>query len=309
MKFFSVIVLNWNGKKYLKDCFSSIKRQSFQDFEAILVDNNSDDGSVEYVKKKFPFVKIVQNDDNYGFAKGNNIGIAKAKGKWVFILNNDTKLDKHCLEQAKKVIDAHKGTLGMVGPKMIYFDTLKVDTIGLNILKSGLGADAKKYNKRIIGPCGGAGFYKKEMLADVKEGKGDYFDSDFFIYCEDYDLALRGFRKGWAYAYSPGSVVHHVHSATMRKESKKAVFLQQRNLKLALVKNMPLGFLLRNSIWILYTHLLVSGMWCLRRRPLIVLKYNIDIILKLPRYIRKRRKTVQTITSQDFNKAVLDRLY
>ena len=91
----SIIVVNWNGGKYLPECLRSLKDQTFADFEVILVDNGSTDESIEYVRSHFQgFVQVIQNDKNVGFARANNQGIAVASGKYIGLLNNDAKADR-----------------------------------------------------------------------------------------------------------------------------------------------------------------------------------------------------------------------
>src|SRR3989338_3853888 len=118
----SVVVLNWNGKQYLNNCLGSLSKQNYKDFEVILVDNGSTDGSVDYVRKNFPKARVIENKKNLGFTIGNNIGIEKSKGRYVFILNNDTKLDKSCLKELVNVMDSNK-KIGMVSAKMLFFDS------------------------------------------------------------------------------------------------------------------------------------------------------------------------------------------
>jgi len=95
----SVIVVNYNGKLFLKKCISSLSSQSYPDIEIIFVDNGSSDGSTEYVRKEFPSVKIIESKKNLGFAKGNNIGIQEARGEFIATLNNDTEVTSQWLEE------------------------------------------------------------------------------------------------------------------------------------------------------------------------------------------------------------------
>jgi GT2 family glycosyltransferase len=118
----SIVVLNWNGKEITEECLNSIKKQTFKDYEIILVDNNSTDGSSEYLKKRFPKINLIQNKENYGYAKGNNIGIKKAKGDYVLILNNDIILDKNFLKE----LDKHKNKADILGAKNYFYDKPKI---------------------------------------------------------------------------------------------------------------------------------------------------------------------------------------
>ena len=95
----SIIILNWNGKHHLEECLSSVLKQTYKDYEVIVVDNGSTDGSQEYISSRFPSVSLICNDQNYGFCKGNNIGIKASKGEYIVLLNNDTVVEQDWLQQ------------------------------------------------------------------------------------------------------------------------------------------------------------------------------------------------------------------
>lgn len=103
----SVIVLNYNGKRYLRDCFEAIRKNTkYLNYEAVMVDNNSTDGSVDFVKSTFPGVKIIETGENWGFAAGNNIGIKKTNSKYVFLLNNDTIVQPYWLSKVVETVNS-----------------------------------------------------------------------------------------------------------------------------------------------------------------------------------------------------------
>src|SRR3990170_8146316 len=106
----SIVALNYNGKEHLEECFNSIREMNYPKsrYELIMVDNGSKDNSVNFARKKFPWVKILKLDKNYGFAEGNNRGMEVARGKYVIILNNDTKVDKNFLLELVKVAENNK---------------------------------------------------------------------------------------------------------------------------------------------------------------------------------------------------------
>ena len=278
----TVIVLNWNGEKLLKDCLSSISQQTYKDFDVLFVDNKSTDKSVHYVKKNYPNVKIIQNKKNEGFAEGNNIGIRKVESYYVLVLNNDTKLDIDCLKYLMAVVDSNP-KLGMITPQMLYFDG-KIDTFGLTAYKSGLTKDVKS-DMDIFCPCGGAALYKKEMLEDIKLGD-DYFDSDYFIYAEDYDLGFRARLRGWKCIHVPKAIVHHMHGATM-KQSPLSVYLGDRNRLLTVIKNYPAPLLLRYSPMIIGLQLLTIAKYIFIH-PLLILKSKLSALFLLPKMLKKR---------------------
>ncbi|HDM76863.1 MAG TPA: glycosyltransferase family 2 protein, partial [Deltaproteobacteria bacterium] len=100
----SVIVLNKNGSLLLPECLHSLHRQTWTDVEIVVVDNGSIDGSVEFVQEHFPEVRVVRLEENLGFCKGNNIGIRQAKGEYIALLNNDTVVDPHWLEELVRAL-------------------------------------------------------------------------------------------------------------------------------------------------------------------------------------------------------------
>ena len=113
----SIIIVNWNGLQHLPDCLESLERQSFRDFEVILVDNGSSDGSLQYLRDQHPAVRLVPLPENRGFAGGNNAALPLAQGEYLVTLNNDTKADPGFLAELVAVADAHPKT-GMVASRI-----------------------------------------------------------------------------------------------------------------------------------------------------------------------------------------------
>ncbi len=287
----SVIIVNWNGKKFLKNCLSSVFKQTYKNFEVLMVDNASKNDSVEFVKKNFPNVKVIQNNKNYGFAEGNNIGIRKAKGKYIVLLNNDTIVDRNWLEELVKIADSNK-RIGMIAPKTLYMNG-KIDTLGLMILKSGLAWDIKdkKDLKWLFCPSGVSALYKKEMLEDIKLD-GEYFDKDFFCYSEDLDLGFRARLNGWKCASAPKSVVHHIHGGSTGGISDFAVYYGHRNNIWTILKNYPIRLLLRHLFWIVSAQLILVLVYFIKGKPLLILKSKFSAIAGLPKML-KTRKVIQ----------------
>lgn len=233
----SIVVLNWNGKQHLDTCFTSIQQQTYRNFECLLVDNGSSDGSVAFVREKFPWVKIIALKENVGFAKGNNEGIKKARVKYILTLNNDTKMDKNCLRELAMAIARHPEA-GMFSLKMMFFyEKNLINSTGTLVYWDGAAMNRGMKEKdrgpyeqeeEILGPCAGAGVYKKEMLEDIKI-HGEYFDGTFFIYLEDVELSWRAQLRKWKAYYVPQAVIYHVHSATMEAKSPRKLYLSERN--------------------------------------------------------------------------------
>jgi GT2 family glycosyltransferase len=242
----SVIILNWNGKEYLYSCLKSVKAQTYPNTEIIFVDNASTDASVEYIKNLFPNLHIIVNRENLGYGGGNNRGIREAKGRYIFILNSDTEIEKDCLELLWKYIETDK-KIGVTTPKILLYDRRDtIDAAGLTIYPDGLSIGRgrlelqEKYNEseEVFSGSGCASLYRKEMLEEI-----GLFDTDFFAYAEDTDLGWRARLAGWKAYYVPEAIVYHYHSKKFGIYSSMKAFLVERNRIWVAWKNFPLPIL------------------------------------------------------------------
>jgi GT2 family glycosyltransferase len=245
----SVIIVNWNGKHLLEDCLAAMRRQTFRDFETILVDNGSSDGSAEYVRNQFPEVKLIALPENRGFTGGNIAGYEVANGRLIALLNNDTEAHVEWLraiyEASMQYPDA-----GSFASKMMYFDNReRIENCGFGLSSSGttidLGRDemdGPAWSKpcEVFGACGGAVAYRRTMLDDI-----GFLDPDFFAVYEDVDLSFRTQLRGYACIYIPQAIVYHRYRSTLGTRSDRQVFYSQRNIELVYFKNMPTGLILR----------------------------------------------------------------
>jgi len=244
----SIIILNFNGKKFLKDCFKSLRNQTYQNFEIILIDNGSTDDSVEFIKKKFPEIKIILNKENLGFAYANNQGFKIAKGKYFITLNNDTKTDEKWLENLILVAE-NDNKIGMVASKILSLKNPSlIDSVGVEICLNGMSRgrgrieiDNGQYDRveEILLPSACAALYRKKMLEEI-----GFFDDKFFAYCEDTDLGIRGRIAGWKAFLAPNAIVYHYYSGTAGKYSPLKAFLVERNHFWLVIKNFPLKLIL-----------------------------------------------------------------
>lgn len=250
----SVIIPNWNGQQFLQTCLLSLKKQTFKDFEVMVVDNGSVDGSVEYMHQFFPQFKVIELEKNVGFAKAVNIGIEKSQGKYIVLINNDTRVDKNCLYYLVKAADRHQ-KMGMVTAKMLQFNNPQlingvgdyIDVVG-HADNIGRGEkDGPKFSRSgsVFLVSGGGGLFKREVFDKV-----GLFDEDYFAYFEDVDLCLRaqfsGF-KGW---YEPKAVIYHIHKATAKKINHLVEYLQFRNMTMTVLKNFPAELLKKDLNWL-----------------------------------------------------------
>ncbi len=250
----SVIVVNWNGKKYLADCLQSIRAQTFSDYEVILVDNGSTDGSVEWIRENFPgWVQVLANKRNEGFSGGNNRGIKAAVGKYIVLLNNDAQADPRWVEELVKVAEENPQA-GMLACKIYLQGDLKIiDNVGHLIYRDGLNrgrgrleVDRGQYEKmeEVFFPSGCAALYRREMLEEV-----GLFDEDFFAYGDDTDLGFKGRLAGWKCLYVPKAVVHHRYSQSSGAYSALKAFYVERNRVWIAVKYFPLTLLLESPFF------------------------------------------------------------
>ena len=244
----TVIIVNWNGKRFLDDCLGSLRRQTFRDFETILVDNGSSDGSPEYVRSNFPEVRLIALNENRGFTGGNLAGYEFATGNIIVLLNNDTEADPAWLEEIHKAGTLHPHA-GSFASKMMYFDDRgRIENCGFDLGAFGgtldLGRDELdsshwKTSREVFGACGGAVAYRRSMLHHI-----GFLDPDFFMVYEDVDLSFRAQLHGYACIHIPTAIVFHRYRASLGSGSPRQVFYSQRNIEFVYFKNMPLGLIL-----------------------------------------------------------------
>lgn len=244
--FVSVVVVNWNGKHLLGECLDSLLAQrDVKDFEIILVDNGSQDGSVEFVQRRYQDVRVISLQKNIGFAGGNNAGIRIASGKYIALLNNDTKADPFWLANFLLAAEASPHSVGMWAGKILSYSNPDIlDNVGLLLYPDGLGRgkgrlerDNGQYDRpgEALFPSGCAGLYRKEMLDEI-----GLFDDGFFAYADDVDIGLRARIAGWGCTYVPSAKIFHKYSSSSSAYSPFKAFLVERNRIWVLLKYFPL---------------------------------------------------------------------
>ncbi len=297
----SVIIVNFNGIKYLEQCLSSLALQTFCDYEVIVVDNASSDGSLAYLEEYFPDAKLVQSRENLGFAGGVNAGIRVASGEYIMTLNNDTRVDPDCLFQLLAAMDQDE-SVGMVAAKMLFFDR-RINSTGICISRSGAAWDRGMYEEdtgqydrieEVFGPCGGAALYRRLMLEEV-----GLFDEDFFLYMEDVDLAFRARLLGWRCVYTHHARVYHIHGGTAGIGSELAVYYGNRNILWYVLKDYPARILITSLPWIIGRNLAVIPYYMIKGRGLAILKSKIGALRGAPAMIGKRKMVRQTVPDSE----------
>jgi len=318
----SVIIVNWNGLSHLPDCLGSLSKQTFRDFEVILVDNGSSDESVTYVKQHYPWVKLVILNENKGFSVGNNHGLLHAVGDYIVTLNNDTRAETDWLEILVKTADMHNDA-GMVGCRICSFDDPDmIDSIGMGICRDGMSRGRFR-NRRwsslemheveeILFPSACAALYRRAMIDEI-----GFFDDDFFAYAEDSDLGLRGRLAGWKAVLATRAVVYHKYSKSSGSFSSLKVYLVERNHYWVALKNFSPGLMIMQPFFTILRYLeqartviygsgtggefRSSG----SKSELVksLLKAIFDSLRGIPRMYRKRQQLmrIRRLTSRDFS--------
>lgn len=256
----SVVIPNWNGKKYLAECLDSLLRQTVK-ADIIVVENNSTDGSRETLKKYSEVITLLQ-DKNLGVAGGFSAGFDYAvKNNYDFIalFNNDAVADKNWLRNLLSVMNTDE-SVGVVTCKFMQYDKKHIDSTGDFMTVFGLSyprgrneVDKGQYDEKtdVFAGTGGASLYRAKMIKQI-----GLFDNDFFAYFEDVDISFRAQLMGWKVKYQPKAIAYHRLSATASKISGFASYNTAKNFPLLYIKNMP-G-------WLFYKYLPLAFYWYVR---------------------------------------------
>lgn len=233
----SIIILNWNGKRFTRNCLESIKKNtSYSNYEIIVIDQGSTDGSVEMIEKNFPEVKLVKNKENVGFSTGNNQGFRLAKGKYIMMLNNDTLVTPGWLSTLVKVME-HNEKIACVGSRIV--SSLE---------------EVKKERKRDVEEVqtvgGAAMLIRKSVIRKIGNLDAKNFSP---IYGEENDWCYRARNHGYKIVIANKSVVVHLSSIAMKKcyGVGKSFFMCESHRLKAMLFNLSVLDLLRNTSMLL----------------------------------------------------------
>lgn len=224
MNLISLIIINYNNKSYLKRCMDSILNQSYKNIELIFIDNESKDGSFEYITNKYANnnITFIKNEVNNGYAGAANQGIRLSKGKYVMILNPDIIMETDFIQNMHDFIDSDE-SIGALSGKLLKYDFQNdkklnyIDSSGIIMFKSTKcidrgqnEEDLGQYEKteQVFGVCGAAPLYRRSALEVIKIDE-EYFDEDFFAYKEDVDLSWRLNLAGFKNMYHPKAIAYH----------------------------------------------------------------------------------------------------
>lgn len=287
-----VLVLNYDGRRFLGPCLAALRAQTYRDFTTVLVDNASTDDSAAFVRECFPEVRIVRLPENLGFCGGNNRGIERTGGELVALLNNDTEVAPGWLGALVAELD-RRPDVGFCASRMVRLsDRATIDTAGdlfhtVGVAgKRGAGEPAGRYAESadVFGACAGAALYRRAMLEKV-----GLLDEDLWAMNEDVDLSFRAQLHGYRCRYVADAVVYHHVGGSFAGISATAMRLVRRNMLEVLLKNMPAGLLLRHAPAIAAYYLAGDLRAALAGHAGSVLRARWENVRRLPRTLRKRR--------------------
>ena len=298
----SISIVSWNSMESLPKCLDLVYKQTFRDFEVILVDNASGDGVLEFVESYYPHVRVVRNAKNEGFCYAHNRAIRLSDSQFFMPLNPDVFLTSLYVEKLVEALDSHHD-VGIVAGKMYVEEGSDIlDGAGLVInrarrqyLRGHRQHDNGQFDspEYVFGACGAAPLYRREMLNDI-ELEGEYFDELFFAHKEDLDLSWRAQLYGWKCLYVPDAIAYHNRSfsPSERKQMPKVVRLHAvKNRYLAIIKNDLPSLFFKHLAHILWYDIRILGYLVFFERS--SFRGIVRVLQLLPQILRRRKIIMQ----------------
>ena len=248
-------IVGWNNKNILKDCFNSIQEQTYQKHQTIYWDNDSHDGSAEYVEANYKWVRVVRSKKNLGFAAANNrvieLFMQDKDISHVVLLNTDACLDREWLANIINTAIKKPRAAFFQGKTLDYYNHEVIDSTHIYVAKSGQATQGSwrnldsgvDYPKRVFGVNAAACLVTRNYI--ISQPFRNLFDEKFFMYLEDVDVAVRALTAGWDAYYVPTSIAYHMGSVSSGKNPGLSLYLTYRNNLAMLLKNYPLPLLLK----------------------------------------------------------------
>ncbi|NBC04351.1 MAG: glycosyltransferase [Bacteroidetes bacterium] len=317
---FSIIIVTWNALEHLQRFLPSVAATDYSDFEIIIANNASEDGTTEWVEENYPDCKVVTYDRNYGYAAGNNRAVKYASGEILVFLNNDVKTEPHWLDSFDNVFQDH--SVGIAQPKLRsvekpeYFEYAGaaggyIDWMGYPFCRGRLmdlvEKDEGQYNERsdIFWATGAAFAIRKELFQ-----KAGGFDEDFEFHMEEIDLCWRCLKFGHKIKYVPKSTVYHLGGGSLAHGSPRKVFYNYRNNLLMLLKNLD-----RLIVPKIFFRLILDGISGIRSllkgkpaETLAIIRAHFSFYGMIPTTLSKRTELKKISTTQTPKNLVLKRL-
>lgn len=241
-----IIILNWNNLQDTIECLESVAKLNYRNFEIILIDNDSTDGSVQVLEKRYPEITLLKNERNLGYAAGNNVGMEKAmelECEYILLLNNDTTIERECLRELVKTA-VSDSQVAIVGPKIHLFQDPSIVWYAggeilfrdaISVTRGLFKRDRPSYNtaREVSFITGCAMLLRKRAIEEV-----GLFDPSYVSYMEDADLCWRMKKRGFRLVYLPSARVYHKVSRSFGDTAynEKTMYLMGRNAVLFVKK-------------------------------------------------------------------------
>jgi len=288
LKKVTAIIVNWNDKDVIVECIQSILDQNRNKIDIIISDNGSKDDSVEFIRKRFPSIKIIENGKNLGFGSAINRGLGLAKGDYLLFLNSDLKLHSKCVGELAKVLESDSNVGGTI-PKILHIDQQNtINSLGVLINYTGiaypnlLGQKDPGYQEPFESACGGIFMLKREVYETVGG-----FDEDLFLYHEDHDLSWRIRLAGWHLKVIPQAIMYHHYK--FNKGILK-YYSSEKNRLHILLKNMEVKTLALISPALIIVEFSQWFHAAINKWFLLKMKSYFEILILLPSILTKRKK-------------------
>lgn len=291
----SVVIITWNSKPHLGACLDKLVVQTYQDFEVIIIDNDSSDGCLNGIQEEWSLlhIQITKLEKNTGFTVANNIGAKLAQGKWLVLLNADAFPEPNWLENLVKAAEKYPNA-SLASRQIQALEPYLLDGEGDNYhisglaWRSGYGSPVQATSEAVrpvFSPCAAAALYPRQAFLDVGG-----FDENYFSYHEDVDLGFRLRLAGLQSYLVPSAVVHHVGSASTGKKSDFSVYYGHRNLVWTYYKNMPGIFLWIFLPLFLFYNLVLLVYFSLRGQGPTIFRAKWDALKGLVAMFEKRQE-------------------
>ncbi len=278
MKKVTVVIPNYNGIKFIEECLKALENQDMEaeEYDIIVVDNGSEDGSCQLVEELFPGIRVIPLKTNTGFCHAVNVGIQATETPYVILLNNDTKVSPGFVRVLCQGIEARPAAFGISASMRMWDQPDLIDDAGDRYCvlgwayARGKGQPATKYDKRveIFSACGGASIYRKSVFDEI-----GLFDESHFAYLEDLDIGYRARIHGYRSFYEPGAeVVHYGSASSGSRYNPWKTKLAAANSIYVIAKNMPLFQRIWNLPFFLVGFLVKFLFFCKKRMGILYAK-------------------------------------
>jgi len=318
----SIIIPHFNGIDILKDCLESIFKNSYRNFEVMLIDNGSTDGSQEFIRKNFPQVNLIENEINRGYAGACNQGMDLSESEFILLLNNDTEMPANFLHEMLEEIKSNS-LIAFVQPKImsiqdnVFFDYSgggggEMDILGYPFARGRIFDTVEKdkaqydeMDKTVFWTSGCALLLRKNVVNEI-----GMLDEDFFAHQEEIDLNWRAQLAGYKNVVTYRTKIYHYSGYTLRSDNLRKMYLNHRNNLIMMIKNYSLFLLIIlfpvRVMFEMSTIFVDAAMWE-GKRARAVLKALL-FIFRHPLFVLKKRRKVQKLRKVS-DRAILKNMY